>query len=267
MSGELRKLSEQDRAEMMAFFHADPYYALFFTGNLLAMGLEHEDLDYWGLHDENGNLSAVLMRYMDNWSALTSDEALDLTPFIEHVNRQDSISRLTGKSWIAERMLEGLTNFTPRKVFNDYFCSLQKENFHPDSADGVFRLTLADQEAFHELYAGEEFAHITGDTLRRRLTDSGCRAFAVEQGGRLVSAGMTIVETPVAAMVGSVFTKQAERGKGHASRIMSVLCAELLAEGKEPCLFYDNPSAGVIYRRLGFQDIGQFKMIDFLARN
>ena len=37
---------------------------------------------------------------------------------------------------------------------------------------------------------------------------------------------------------------------------MVALCEELLGEGKELCLFYDNPDAGTIYKKLGFEDIG-----------
>lgn len=41
---------------------------------------------------------------------------------------------------------------------------------------------------------------------------------------------------------------------------MTKLCHELLAEGKMLCLFYDNPEAGSIYKRLGFEDIGKWMM-------
>ncbi len=51
------------------------------------------------------------------------------------------------------------------------------------------------------------------------------------------------------------------RNRGYASAALTRLCAELLAQGKQPCLFYDNPAAGVIYRRLGFEDIGPWNLV------
>ncbi|HEU4964589.1 MAG TPA: GNAT family N-acetyltransferase [Bacilli bacterium] len=267
MSGEPRMLVEQDRAELMAFLEVEPYYGMFFMGNLLAMGMEHPNLDYWGLH-RDGQLVAVMMRYIENWSVIASDrdQSLDLTWFRERLNLTHDVGRIMGKPWIVEFLQEGMPNHKPKRIFHDFFCSLKRENFQPGSTEGVFKLSLADQEAVHELYAGEEFAHITGETYRRRLVDSGCRAFALadpDGSGKLIAASMTTVETPTAAMVGSVFTKQTARGRGYGSRVTAALCAELLAQGKEACLFYDNPSAGVIYRRIGFQDIGFYDMIDF----
>ena len=35
---------------------------------------------------------------------------------------------------------------------------------------------------------------------------------------------------------------------------------DLLKEGKSLCLFYDNPKAGSIYHRLGFENIDRWTM-------
>jgi predicted GNAT family acetyltransferase len=37
--------------------------------------------------------------------------------------------------------------------------------------------------------------------------------------------------------------------------------ARIGQEGIQPCLFYDNPAAGSIYRRLGFEDIGPWHLV------
>lgn len=253
------KLQEKHRAQLVDFLQQDPYYALFFSGNLQAMGFDHEHLEYWGQFNEE-TLVAVLMRYVRNWTILASDESLDLVALIAIPNDQE-VAVVTGKPWIVDRMLEGLTKHELPDIHDDFFCSLQKENFQPGPMGGVRKTDLDDLAEIHELYVGGEFAHITGETYERRLLDSKCRSFAMtDEQGRIVSVAMTIVETKEAAMIGSVFTPERYRGRGYASFAMSALCEELFAEGKEPCLFYDNPSAGVIYRRLGFQDLGMFKM-------
>lgn len=66
----------------------------------------------------------------------------------------------------------------------------------------------------------------------------------------------------MSAMIVGVATHQAFREQGLASRVMAQLCADLLHEGKSLCLFYDNPHAGVIYKRLGFQDIGSWTIVN-----
>ena len=54
-------------------------------------------------------------------------------------------------------------------------------------------------------------------------------------------------------MVGGVYTEPASRNLGLGSAVCSALCAELLAEGKQPALYWQEPAAGVVYRKLGFQ--------------
>ncbi len=52
------------------------------------------------------------------------------------------------------------------------------------------------------------------------------------------------------------------RRKGYTSQILSKICSDLIAENKTPCLFYDNPKAGSIYHRLGFESIDSWMMIE-----
>lgn len=79
-------------------------------------------------------------------------------------------------------------------------------------------------------------------------------------GGRVVASAKTTAENSLSAMVVGVATHPEHRRRGLATRLVTHLCRELLAEGKRPCLFYDNPEAAGIYRRLGFADIGIWVM-------
>jgi predicted GNAT family acetyltransferase len=61
-------------------------------------------------------------------------------------------------------------------------------------------------------------------------------------------------------MIVGVCTRKEFRKKGLVSKILAVLMNEVIAEGKTLCLFYDNPKAGKIHKKLGFQDIGMWTM-------
>ncbi len=83
----------------------------------------------------------------------------------------------------------------------------------------------------------------------------------IEEAGKVVSSVATTAETTKSAMVVSVATKEEARNKGYASALMMELMKEyLINKNKELCLFYDNPSAGKIYHRLGFETIGTWDM-------
>ncbi|MNN97268.1 FR47-like protein [compost metagenome] len=62
-------------------------------------------------------------------------------------------------------------------------------------------------------------------------------------------------------MLVAVATHPDYRGQGLATRVVAKLCTDLLAEGKSLCLFYNNPQAGLIYKKLGFSDIGSWTMM------
>lgn len=69
-------------------------------------------------------------------------------------------------------------------------------------------------------------------------------------------------ESDRSAMIVSVATRPGFRGRGYASATVAALCRGAFAGGKQfLCLFYDNPDAGRIYRRLGFAELGQYAML------
>ncbi len=83
----------------------------------------------------------------------------------------------------------------------------------------------------------------------------------IEEDGKVVSSVATTAETTKSAMVVAVATSEHARNKGYASALMVELMKEyFVKKKKELCLFYDNPSAGKIYLRLGFETIGTWDM-------
>ncbi|OEH93812.1 GNAT family N-acetyltransferase [Bacillus solimangrovi] len=60
------------------------------------------------------------------------------------------------------------------------------------------------------------------------------------------------------AMIVGVATHPEHRGNGLVSMVMESLLIEVLKEGKVVGLLYDNPHAGGLYKKLGFQDIGKW---------
>ncbi|WP_255256253.1 GNAT family N-acetyltransferase [Bacillus pseudomycoides] len=64
----------------------------------------------------------------------------------------------------------------------------------------------------------------------------------------------------LSAMVVGVCTHSNYRVKGYASLILQKMIQDFIKEGRTLCLFYNNPAAGWIYKRLGFKDIGMWTM-------
>ena len=65
-------------------------------------------------------------------------------------------------------------------------------------------------------------------------------------------------------MVVGVATREGYRQNGYATQVVNALCKESFDSGLSfLCLFYDNPKAGEIYRKIGFKEIGRWGMIKF----
>ena len=63
-----------------------------------------------------------------------------------------------------------------------------------------------------------------------------------------------------------MYTLPSARGKGYAAACTCLLSADLQRNGKLPCLFYENPIAGKVYRRIGFDDASRWAVL-YLAQS
>jgi predicted GNAT family acetyltransferase len=71
---------------------------------------------------------------------------------------------------------------------------------------------------------------------------------------------------PGGARIGPVYTPPDVRGRGYASNLVAEVSAEMLERGSEACFLYTdlgNPTSNAIYRRLGYERIGEASMIVF----
>ena len=80
--------------------------------------------------------------------------------------------------------------------------------------------------------------------------------YYVEIDGNLISYAQSSAENTKTAMLVSVMTHKSHRKNGFASTCIKTLCEELVSNGKSLCLYYKNPEAGKIYKKIGFNEIG-----------
>jgi predicted GNAT family acetyltransferase len=198
------------------------------------------------------------MRYRVNWCFYASPDC-DPLPFAQLVDDFPESYAINGHPNQVDPIVSLLQQFTVGELHTSYFCRLPVGSELAAANWPTRRATVDDIDALVDLYADAGILRRDADGLRRTLASG--RIVVTIDGDNIVSSVATSIETTNAAMVGGVFTPEPLRNQGYASAAMTHLCAELLAEGKQPCLFYDNPAAGSIYRRLGFEDIGPWKLV------
>ena len=257
---DLRELVKSDEPALRAFLMRDPLYNLFMVGDLEVMGLGADDLVYWGRFSSDGSLIAVAMRYRF-WWCFYSEAGSSSFPFSRLVDGFSESQGVNGHPDQVDPIIAHLERYTVREMHPSYYCRLPLEVITPSPVWTTRWATIDDAQALGELYATAGHMQRDADDVRRLILDEGRRLVVTEDGGRVVSAAATTIETSSAAMIGGVFTPASLRNRGYASAALTRLCSELIAEGIQPCLFYDNPAAGSIYRRLGFEDLGPWHLV------
>ena len=247
--------TEADRGRLNDYLKRHEVLNLFFIGDIENFGFDSSFQHVWTEEEEDG-IHAAYLQYRGNLCLQSYDGRLD-PAFIDRICEEYRITCVNAET----PLFEGLA-LPQYPVHED--CSFASMAAPHDLVDTalVKRLGEADVEAVCSLRR-ECFQHSGAneeESLRNTLRTHSGREYGIFEDGRLVSVAGSTAECAHLAMAVGVCTARDSRGRGYASMCITRLSNDLLAEGKTPCLFYNNPSAARIYKALGYQDVGCYSM-------
>ncbi|MEQ6388945.1 GNAT family N-acetyltransferase [Bacillaceae bacterium S4-13-58] len=262
----IRRLTEQDDALCQKLIQQRPAENLFIIGDIEAFGYEEDFQTVWGDFDTEGNLRAVLLRYRENFIPFSMVDDFDAKGFATIINESSDYRILSGLKDITEKVEPFLT--TPLKEKRQlYYAKLTDDrSLVEEVTEEVKIATLDDIPRLVDLLTSiPEFSsgQFDEESKRKSMEKGVARSYFIEKDGQMVASASTTAENRTSAMIVGVCTAADYQKRGYASQCMIKLCADVLKEGKELCLFYDNPNAGKIYKKLGFKDIGYWMMNKF----
>ncbi|MBH0155557.1 GNAT family N-acetyltransferase [Fictibacillus sp. 5RED26] len=245
----------------MDYLSEEPALNLFIIADIENFGYETDSQDIWADVDDNESITGILLRYKGNYLPYAKGE-INAKAFSEIINKDKSYEMLSGKKEITEQFIPYL-NFERTKEL--YFAELKdaKALNQNSSRQNIIQADVKDVESLMELkYLIKEFSigKTAKESLEQALSTKTGRTYFIREEDTVVSCASSTAENSVSAMIVGVCSHPEKRNKGYASLCMEALCYDILAEGKTLCLFYDNPKAGSIYKRLGFKDIGFWSM-------
>lgn len=262
------KLTVHDRAAAWALLMQAPAMNLYLLGNMESLGFEHDDCEFWGDWRGNGDLRAVLNRYMHGWICYGRADA-DWTAVAGVIDAHPiPAERLQDNPNGIDSLLPYLRLYAAAQVHVEELMELPREAFHPQPVPqhaNVRRATWTDLTALVDFYADAGHMARRRAAVERPLRDM--RVWIAEYDGVVAAAALTNAETAALAMIGGVFTVPEQRGRGLSQAVSSALCHELLAEGKRPVLYWDTPAAGAVYRKLGFRPVGAWRSVWLVPRH
>ncbi|WP_369899919.1 GNAT family N-acetyltransferase [Bacillus manliponensis] len=258
----IRKLTNQDNQQILSYLKKETAMNLFLIGDIEAFGYDTDFQELWGQFTEDNELRGVLLRFHDSFIPYAA-ESFSLEEFASKIDSNGPI-KISGKSEVVEQFetIPTLTLGEKRRLYfaectNDNELDLEKneKNIKIATIDDVPSIMKL-RKQIAEFTLGDESEKL----LRQAIETNTGRTYYIEKDDEMVACASTSAENSLSAMVVGVCTHDNYRGKGYASQLLSKMIADFTAEGRSLCLFYDNPAAGRIYKRLGFKDIGTWTM-------
>lgn len=260
----IRKLTEQDRTSVLEYLYKESSYNIFIIGDIETFGFDTDFQTIYGEFNQDNTYKSVQLFY-NNHAIYYSH--LD---YFNHdylsVYKNHDFNYMSGKEELMKRINPFLTGFSFKPM---YFCKATELPIESANSNLEIKHVISEDDIkslYPLLIKIDEFG-ISEVPLEKFIKDSkkglemGVKLF-IEQDGKTVSTVATTAETTVSAMIVAVATDPEYRNKGFASTLMISLMEEYFQKrSKELCLFYDNPNAGSIYKRLGFKDIGKWVMM------
>ncbi len=258
------KIGPRERKKVERYLNQEPEFNLFILGDLATHGLDCEFLDLWAQVGDDGTILAVILRYFGSYVVYARDSFVEqeVAAFVHE--RAESMRSLSGKREVVSRILPHLDCLDSGKVM--HFSRLKrlelkqlpikaaKWQVNVATFEDLGRIALLRSKIFSESKT------VVRKMLQQGITQGAGRAYFIEVDNEIAATAQTTAEYESAAMIVGVATAPKYRRRGMATACLYKLCQDLLGEGKSLCLFYENPDAGILYHRLGFEDIGFWQM-------
>lgn len=271
------KCVQADKDRILSYIAKEPEINLFFYGDIENFGVDKEPVSVYAFPDEAGAYGAepawdaLLLQFFDFYILYSQKDIFNAAVVADFL-RERVVDSISGKT----SLIRQITPFYPdRKLKSTYMCRLDRINLPvahslPPDAD-MRRLGQEEIGAVVDLLAGiEEFAagYKDAEAIRKGKEqmlanlEHGCLLYGIYCGGALAATASTSAANSQSAMVVAVAVRERYRQRGYATALVEKLCEESFREGKQfLCLFYDNPDAGRIYRRIGFEECGEYAML------
>ncbi|MCL2190972.1 MAG: GNAT family N-acetyltransferase [Treponema sp.] len=231
--------------------------------------------DVWALHDQTGELSALLVHARQGLLPVRGEQGRLTTPhFLRGLFGTVPVHSLQGIKddvLIMEAEMEKMGLPATEKIDFDLMCMDGRPSgfsFAGPTRLVVRKPQLADMDslvALHAAYETEEVQSRPNPAVSRLHME---RIFANEQmlvaelGGRLIGKINTNAVTFTRCQVGGVYVHPDYRGLGIARRMAGEFAAGLVAQGRGISLFVKktNPAARMVYRNVGFEILGDYRI-------
>ncbi|HZT42167.1 MAG TPA: GNAT family N-acetyltransferase [Chthonomonadaceae bacterium] len=262
----VRKLAATDSAAFARLCRKHPMRMLTPRLNIEYYGMDVPIMRSWGVFGRDGaEIVGILQRFRN--TVIASDVDGECGPALASViDTLPGVAGMRGPVETVSSVQAALRVYRPTDWEESCFLRLTHPPTCPPATLSLARRAVpSDLDKLAWLYGQAGTMYRSRDNVAAKLAEP--RVFVVEEPAtalrpaRIVSCALLNVEGRDAGLIGGVFTLPEARGRGYAAACTAAISLDLQRDGKLPCLFYENPVAGRVYRRLGFEDAGRWALL------
>lgn len=269
-----RLCTPDDREKVLEYVSAEPEMAVFITGDIEQFGMT-DPVNVYAFERADGSWDGIVCKFFANFVCYARESRFDAEAMAGLIREQAGecfLGGVNGKYETVVALAPYLSELDMRTLNLAGLTEVAHDQIAP-APDGTTIRVLGEDD-YDELFAllgsMDEYRGLYDDARsvamakKQRAADAehGCITYGAFYEGELVSTAATSAASSSSAMVVSVGTRNDCRGFGLATAVVAKLCTDAVADGKRfLALFYDNPSAGRIYGRIGFHKCGRYAML------
>lgn len=261
----IRKLQDSDKTAVLKFLYETPELNLYLIGDINNFGFDNPDVEFYAEFRDN-KYFAVMSRNMSNLTYFAKNADFN-AEWITIFNTFDFLFISCQES-----LMSAIKPYYP-KMREDKMDFMKSTTFTPDTSIDYSEIRiLKDRKDAEKIYALIETIPELYTVHRKEKSEaidyfmrhSGANGTSVyiEKSGIIVANASAVYETDKAAMIVAVATHDDYRQQGYGKKVMYYLMDLYINhKGKTLCLYYDDPRAEALYKKLGFIDIERWSML------
>ncbi|PLT27812.1 GNAT family N-acetyltransferase [Peribacillus deserti] len=266
MGSIIKELFSQDIEMVLNLLREDCEFNGLIISDLEAEDIKPSFVNVYG-EFEQLKLRAILLCFKEK-IVYYSNEHRDVQIFIEII-KQKNTNKMNGKKDLIEKFKPFLEIEFESNSYISRMTS-PKNKFRKNNVEIKKIQNLDDCYRLHNLYKRvNEYSFMVSDKDKftknqmKIIINGDTKTYYAEIKGDMVSTASIQAKGHKTAILAGVATPPQFRGNGYATKVVSELCNDVISEGKMVYLFYNNPTAGLIYNKIGFQEVGEWMVLGF----
>lgn len=260
----VRKLSKTSHEDVVRLFDEDIVNYQFLIDGLLRNNYRG-NFKVFGEYQEDQLVSILVNNYNNVTYFSNTDREVSV---YKDLLKELEFTKLSGPSYLMQKFLP----YVSAKENTLSYLGVVKEISRPRMLKTPIGVIKTDSEIsmqYDLLLSTSEFTEslpkAKEDYIKseqERLKETSDRTVYLLKDGEMVSSCATIAEDFNSAIIIGVVTNPRYRNKGYGTEVLIGLFQMLLDEGKYPYLFYNNPAARSVYKKIGMTEVCEWRVIN-----